>query len=192
MNTTVAPHEALYPLFLKVRGRTVLVVGGGGVAERKVASLLESGASIRLVAPEATAELQRLAGESRIEWRARPFSSSDADGAWLIVAATDDAAVQKRVAAAGEAGCTFVLAVDDPRHATAYGAALVRRPPFVVAISSSGATPALSRLVREIIEGALPGDDWIARAKELRGRWKAEGTPVNERFAALVRDFKGR
>jgi uroporphyrin-III C-methyltransferase/precorrin-2 dehydrogenase/sirohydrochlorin ferrochelatase len=190
--TTPAPDEALYPLFLKVRGRAVLVVGAGPAAERKVASLLESGALVRLVAPEATPELRRLAGEGRLEWRARPFEPADADGAWLIVAATGDVAVQASVAQTGEARATFVLAIDDPRHASAYGGAIVRRPPFVVAISSSGATPALSRLVREIIEAALPGDDWIARARELRARWKAEGTPMAERFAALVRDFKPR
>jgi siroheme synthase-like protein len=190
--TTPAPDEVLYPLFLKVRGRTVLVVGAGVVAERKVAALLESGASVRLIAPEATPELQRLAAGGRLEWRARAFAPADADGAWLIVAATDDPDVQARVAEAGEARTTFVLAVDDPRHASAYGGAIVRRPPFVVAISSSGASPALSRLVREIIEGALPGDEWVARAMELRARWKAQGTPMAERFAALLQDFKSR
>jgi siroheme synthase-like protein len=190
--TTPAPDEVLYPLFLRVRGRTVLVVGAGPVAERKVATLLESGASVRLVAPEATPELQRLAAGGQLEWRERAFDPADAEGAWLIVAATDDPDVQARVAKAGEARATFVLAVDDPRHASAYGGAIVRRPPFVVAISSSGATPALSRLVREIIEGALPGEDWVARAMELRARWKADGTPMAERFAALLRDFKSR
>jgi siroheme synthase-like protein len=190
--TTPAPDEVLYPLFLRVRGRTVLVVGAGPVAERKVATLLESGASVRLVAPEATPELQRLAAGGQLEWRERAFDPADAEGAWLIVAATDDPDVQARVAQAGEARATFVLAVDDPRHASAYGGAIVRRPPFVVAISSSGATPALSRLVREIIEGALPGEDWVARAMELRARWKADGTPMAERFAALLRDFKSR
>jgi siroheme synthase-like protein len=187
-----APDEALYPLFLKMRGRTVLVIGGGAVAERKVGALLESGAAVRLVALEATAELRRLAADGRLEWHARAFEPADADGAWLIVAATDDAAVQARAAETGEARSTFVLAVDDPGHATAYAGATVRRPPFVIAISSSGATPALTRLVREILEAALPGEDWIARAKELRARWKAERTPMGERFAALVRDFKSR
>ena len=191
MNTPAA-DEALYPLFLKVQGRTVLVVGGGVVAERKVAVLLESGASVRLVAPQATAGLRRLAAEGRLEWHTRPFAASDAEGAWLIVAATDDDAVQTQVAETGETHCRFVVAVDDPGHASAYSGAVVRRPPFVVAISSSGATPALTRLMREIVEAALPGDDWIARAKELRARWKAEGTPMGERFAALVRDFKNR
>jgi len=192
MNAAAPDEASLYPLFLKLRGRTVLVVGGGPVAERKVASLLESGAVIRLVAPETTPELRRLAADGRIEWHARGFDDADIDGAWLAIAATDISEVQARVAKAGEGHSTFVLAVDDPRHASAYGGAVVRRPPFLVAISSSGATPGLSRLIREIIEEVLPGDDWIGRAKELRDRWKADGTPPGERFADLVRDLKSR
>jgi uroporphyrin-III C-methyltransferase/precorrin-2 dehydrogenase/sirohydrochlorin ferrochelatase len=192
MKTPAAGDPALYPLFLKLTERQVLVVGGGAVAERKVAALLEAEAVVRIVAPEATPALRDLAAGGRVAWLARAFVEADADGAWLIVAATDDASVQARVAAAGHARATFVLAVDDPSHASAYGGAIVRRPPFLVAISSSGATPALSRLVREIIEAALPGDDWVARARELRARWKADGTPMGERFAALVRDFKSR
>ncbi len=191
MKTSAPDEAALHPLFLKLQGRAVLVVGGGAVAERKVSALLESQAAVRLVAPDATSRLRRLADERRLEWRPRPFEESDVDGVWLAVAATDDPQVQRRVADAAEARRTFVLAVDDPIHASAYGAAIVRRPPFIVAISSSGATPALSRLVREIIEGALPGEEWIARAKELRARWKADATPMGERFAMLVRDFKG-
>jgi uroporphyrin-III C-methyltransferase/precorrin-2 dehydrogenase/sirohydrochlorin ferrochelatase len=192
MKTPAAADPALYPLFLKLQGRRVLVVGGGAVAERKVAALLETEAVVRVVAPEATPLLRDLAAAGRVAWLGRSFEEADVDGAWLIVAATDDASVQTRVAAAGHARATFVLAVDDPSHASAYGGAVVRRPPFLVAISSSGATPALSRLVREIIESALPGDDWVARARELRARWKAEGMPMGERFAALLHDFKGR
>ena len=62
----------------------------------------------------------------------------------------------------------------------------MRRPPFLVAISSSGATPALTRLVREIIEQVLPGDAWIEHARALREKWIADGTPMGERFGDLV------
>jgi siroheme synthase (precorrin-2 oxidase/ferrochelatase) len=64
----------------------------------------------------------------------------------------------------------------------------VRRPPMVVAISSSGEAPALARLVREVVEHLLPGADWVEHAKELRVRWAAESTPMKDRFAQLVRD----
>ena len=136
--------------------------------------------------------MSRLAREGLVEWRERAFEDADADGAWLIVAATGDAQTQRRVAAVALDRRVFVLAVDDPANASAYFGATIRRPPFLVAISSSGATPALSRLLREIIEQTLPGDDWIARAKELRAQWLADGTPMGERFGALVREFKAR
>jgi siroheme synthase-like protein len=183
---------SLYPLFLKLEGRAVLVVGAGTVAERKIASLLEAGARVRVVAPSATAHLQKLAQEEVIEWIARPFVESDADGAWLLVAATSDATVQQRAAAAAEARKIFALAVDDPRNASAYSAAIVVRPPFTIAISSSGALPAVTRLLREVIEDLLPADDWIDRAKALRAQWMADKTPATDRFGELVRAFAAK
>jgi len=187
------PVEAsVYPLFLKLRDRLVLVVGAGEIAERKIRSLVQSGARVRVVSPDATAGVRRLAGEGAIEWVARPFDAADASEAWLLVAATGDADVQDRVAAAGEACRTFVLAVDDPSHASAYSGAVVRRPPFVIAISSSGATPALTRLLREVIEEVLPGEAWIEHARSLRARWLAEDTPMGERFGDLVRELAAK
>jgi uroporphyrin-III C-methyltransferase/precorrin-2 dehydrogenase/sirohydrochlorin ferrochelatase len=183
---------SLFPLFLKLDARPVLVVGAGPVAERKVASLLSAGARVRLVAPDATPELQRLAAEGVVAWSRRPFEPADMDEAWLVVAATGDAEVQRSVAVAGESRRVFVMAVDDPLNASAYAGAVVRRPPFLVAISSSGETPALTRLVREIIEQVLPGDEWIEHARALRERWIADGTPIGERFGSLVRELKER
>jgi siroheme synthase-like protein len=185
-------QASLYPLFLKLEGRTVLVVGAGAVGERKVLSLLAAHARVRVVAPDATPALQRLVGEGAIEWRARPFEDPDLDGVFLVVAATRDAAVQRRVAAAAEAARTFVVAVDDPSHASAYSGAVVERPPFTVAISSSGAAPALTRLLREVIEQVLPGETWVEHATRLRARWLSQGTPIADRFAELLREFKER
>ena len=68
----------------------------------------------------------------------------------------------------------------------------MRRPPFLIAISSSGATPALTRLVREIIEYVLPGDEWVEHAQRLRAKWLADGTPMAERFSQLVREWRDR
>jgi uroporphyrin-III C-methyltransferase / precorrin-2 dehydrogenase / sirohydrochlorin ferrochelatase len=187
-----AGEASLFPLFLKLDGRAVLVVGAGAMAERKVLSLLQAGAQVRLVAPEVTGELQRLATEGRLAWARRRFEESDLDEVWLVVAATGDAETQRRVAAGAEGRRVFLLAVDDPPNASAYSGAVVRRPPLLVAISSSGATPALTRLMREIIEQVLPGDEWVAHAKTLRERWLADGTPMGERFGSLVRELKDR
>jgi uroporphyrin-III C-methyltransferase/precorrin-2 dehydrogenase/sirohydrochlorin ferrochelatase len=177
---------------LKLDGRDVLVVGAGAIAERKVGALIEAGARVRLVAPEATPALRGLAEAGAIAWAARPFDDDDLEGAWLVVAATGVPEVQRRIAVAAEGRRVFLLAVDDPPNASAYSGAIVRRPPFLVAISSSGATPALTRLVRDIVEQVLPGDDWVEHAKALRAKWLADGTPMGERFGALVRDLQRR
>lgn len=183
-------ETSLLPLFLKLAGKTVLVVGAGSVAERKIESLLDAGARVRVVAPQATEGVQRLAREGRIEWQERPFDDADAADAWLAFAATSDAEVQARVARATSARFVFCVAVDDPTNASAYSGSLVRRPPFTVAISSGGATPALTRLVREVVENVLPEQDWVEHATRLRAKWLAEGTPMRDRFAELVRDVK--
>ncbi len=187
-----AGEIALYPLFLKLAGRRVLVVGAGAVAERKIASLLLARADVVVVAPAATAEVRRWAQEGAIAWHERPFEADDARGAWLIVAATSDAGVQQRASAAADARKVFVLAVDDVANATAYSGAIVRKAPFTVAISSSGEAPALTRLLREIIEQILPGDDWVEDAKRLRAAWVKDETPPSERFGLLVRAFAAR
>jgi siroheme synthase-like protein len=187
-----AGEPSPFPLFLKLAGRSVLVVGAGAMAERKVHSLLASGARVHIVAPDATAELQRLAREGLVAWTARRFENSDIDSTWLVIAATGQPETQRRVAAAADARRVFLLALDDPSNASAYSGAVVRRPPLQVAISSSGAAPALTRLLREIIEQVLPGEAWVEHARALRERWIADGTPMGERFGMLVRDLKER
>jgi len=189
------PDEAeaeLLPLFLKLEGRDVLVVGAGEIALRKIEALVQARARVRVVAPDATEGVKLLAQQGRVAWSQRGFEEADADGAWLVVAATSDAQVQVRAAAAAEGRHVFCLAVDDPANASAYSGAVVRRPPFAIAISSGGATPALTRLVREIVEQALPGDEWVEHARKLRDRWQKEGTPMADRFAQLLRELKAR
>ncbi len=188
-----APDQAgLYPLFLKLEGRSVLVVGAGAVAERKIASLLAAGARVRVVAPEATQGVRQLAHEGTLEWHSRPLEEGDVEGAWLVIAATSDPAAQRLAAGAAGSHRVFIVAVDDPANASAYSGAVVERAPFTVAISSSGATPALTRLLREIIEQLLPSDDWVEHAKRLRDKWRTHGTPMGDRFGDLVKAFKER
>jgi len=177
---------ALLPLFVRLSGRSVLVVGAGSVAERKLVELLDAGARVVVVSPEATPAVAELSSTGRVRWERRGFAEEDAVGRYLIVSATGDAAVQRAVFAAGEARSTFVLAIDDPDHGSAYGGAIVRRQPF----SSAAEAPALSRLLREIIEKILPEDRWVQAARALRARWKREGTPMGSRFEELVRSFR--
>jgi uroporphyrin-III C-methyltransferase/precorrin-2 dehydrogenase/sirohydrochlorin ferrochelatase len=177
----------LFPLFLKLAGRDVLVVGAGPIGASKARSLVEAGARVTVVAPAAEPEVRELAAAGALELALRAFVDSDVDGAWLVVAAaTPD--VNRAVAAAAEARRTFVLAVDDPASASAYGAGVVRRGGVTVAVSTDGRAPALAGLLREALEAVLPDElgSWTAEAERLRALWKAGGVPMAERRPLLL------
>jgi siroheme synthase-like protein len=178
----------LLPLFLRLEGRRVLVVGAGTVAARKIEALIAVGARVEVVAPSVNAEVEAMS----VTFHRRAFVESDVEGAWLVIAATNDSEVNARIASACESRRVFVNAVDDPPNASAYFGGLIRRGPFTIAISSRGEAPALTRLLREVIEGALPPDRWIAEARALRRKWKSEKTPMESRFAELVAAILGR
>jgi siroheme synthase-like protein len=179
----------LFPLFLRLDGRRVLVVGGGEVGERKTRELLAAGADVVVVTPRATAHLAREAKQGRIVLHRRVFTARDVDGAWLVIAATNDPVLNARIARAAGRRRVFVNAVDDPERCSALFGAIIRRPPFTVAISSTGEAPALSRLLRELLERFLPEERWVEHARTLRARWKAEKTPMASRFGELVSSF---
>lgn len=187
-----APSPQLLPLFLRLAGKPVLVVGAGPIAERKIEDLVLAGADVHVVAPAATAAVEALATSERIRHERRRFVASDVDGTWLVIAATNDPSVQAAVCGRADEARVISIAIDDPPNGTAYSASVIRRGPFTIAISSSGEAPALSRLLREVLEQALPDSEWIDAARELRGRWRREGVPMTSRFADLVRAFKER
>ena len=197
MSETSEPR-VLFPLFLEVKGRRILVVGGGAIAARKALDLLAAKGDVHVVAPDVSPELEEAARDARgaghggLTIARRPFEESDVDGAWLVMAATDDAAVQRRVATACKAVRVFCVAVDDPPNASAYGGAILRRGPITIAISTSGEAPALARLLREVLEQALPDEGFVEAARTLRERWKNEGTPMASRFGELVAAFAAR
>jgi siroheme synthase-like protein len=178
----------LFPLFLRLEGKDVLVVGGGEIAARKAIDLAEAGARVRIVAPEIHASIE----EARFNVERREFEDDDVEGAWLVVAATNRPEVQARVCAIADHARVFSIAVDDPPNGSANSASVLRRGGITVAIGSSGEAPALSRLLREVLEQALPEDAWVEAAKALRDKWKKDGTPMASRFADLVRAFKER
>ena len=177
----------LFPLFLKLGGRPVLLVGGGPVATAKARALDEAGARVTIVAPAITPELDALAVARGWQVQARSFVPADVDGAWLVIAAAP-AEVNREVGTAAEGARIFVVAVDDPAACTAYGAGVVRRAGVTIAISSGGDAPALTGLLREGIEAVLPEDldAWIAEARNARVVWRAEGVPLGERRPRLL------
>jgi uroporphyrin-III C-methyltransferase/precorrin-2 dehydrogenase/sirohydrochlorin ferrochelatase len=182
-----------FPLFADLRGRRVLLVGGGEVAERKARLLLEAGAHVEIVsrdivAPELAAwiaaplPLPRNAGEGRgegngqgpvtgtVHWLAREFDESQLEGAALVVAATSDAGLNERVATAARARHVLVNVVDDAARSSFIVPAIVDRSPLVVAISSGGVAPVLARLVRERLETLL--DESLGRLAGLLEHWR--------------------
>jgi uroporphyrin-III C-methyltransferase/precorrin-2 dehydrogenase/sirohydrochlorin ferrochelatase len=184
--------EPLLPLFLRVVGRKVVLVGGGPVAAGKYAALRASGARVTVVAPDVDPGLSDAAEVHR-----RAFQPADLDGAWLVVAAATPA-VNREVLAAAEERRIFVNAVDDPASATAYAGGVVRRGPVTLAISTGGEAPALAGLLREGLEALIPAemDAWLATAREARSRWKAAGVKMSERrpllLEALNQLYEGR
>lgn len=173
----------LFPLFLKLAGRRVLVVGAGPVAASKLAALLAAGADVTVVAPEVCPAVR----DQGVRIEERAFRETDLDGTWFAVAAATPE-VNAHVARAAAARQLFVNAVDDPPNATAYLGGVVRRDGVTIAISTSGEAPALAGLLREGVDAVLPPDlqRWTAAAREARRDWKARGVPMAERRPLLL------
>ena len=173
----------MFPAFLNLESRRVVVVGGGPVAASKLEALLAAGADVTVVAPDVRPEIERLG----VTILRRPFEEADLDGAWWVVAAAPKA-INRQVLAAAETRRVFVNAVDDPDHATAYLGGVVRRHGVTVAISTDGRAPALAGLLREALDAWLPGDldEWMSAADEARRTWKAEGVPMERRRPQLL------
>ncbi len=130
--------NGLYPLALVLRGRRVLVVGGGAVATRRVPALLDAGAEVVLVSPEVTPALRALADAGRLHWEPRRFVPSDVDGAWLVQAALDDRLAAAAVSAAAAERRVFCVRADDRFAASAWTPAVARHGPVTVAVIGGG------------------------------------------------------
>jgi uroporphyrin-III C-methyltransferase / precorrin-2 dehydrogenase / sirohydrochlorin ferrochelatase len=173
----------MYPAFLRLVGRRVVLVGGGAVAAAKLEGLLAAGATVTVVAPEIRPELER----SGVVLERRAFEPGDLDGAWWVVAAAPPG-VNRQVLEAAEARRVFVNAVDDPPNATAYLGGVVRRNDVTVAFSTGGRAPAMAGLLREAFDAWLPHDldRWMTAADEARREWKREGVPMEQRRPLLL------
>lgn len=144
------------PLFLDLNDRPCLVVGGGAVAARKLELLLAAGARIEIVAPALGAHTRRLVDEHGIPVQSRGFAPSDLDGRVLVIAATDDPAVNRQVFELGTARNMLVNSVDQPTISNVIFPAIVDRSPVIVAVSTGGRSPTLARTVRGWLEARLP------------------------------------
>jgi uroporphyrin-III C-methyltransferase/precorrin-2 dehydrogenase/sirohydrochlorin ferrochelatase len=173
----------LFPLFLKLRGRRVLLVGGGRVAAGKLNSLLDASALVTVVSPQIRPELDR-PGVSLLK---RPFTPADIDGVWFVIAAATPE-INRAVSRAAEERRIFVNAVDDPENATVYTGAVLRRGGVTLAVSTEGDAPAVAGLLREGLASLLPDDigRWIFLSRVLRRSWQAQSVPFEKRRPLLL------
>lgn len=156
-----------YPLFADLHGRCCVVVGGGPIAVQKIRMLRYYGAKVTVISPEASASLRTLARRGQVQHVARRFRVTDLRGAWLVVAATDDAATNQAVFEAATHRRIFCNAVDQPARCTFIVPAIVRRQPLTIAISTGGASPAMAKHLRRRI-GEQIGPEYPRMLRLLR------------------------
>jgi len=175
--------SGLYPAFLKLEARPVLLVGAGPVAASKLDGLLAAGAKVRVVAPEVRPEIER----APVELAKRAFVPADLDGVYFAIAAATPA-VNREVRLAAEERALFVNAVDDVENASLYLGGVLRRGGVTVAVSTDGRAPALAGLLREALEAVIPEEveAWVEEASRLRAQHKAEGLPMAARRPLLL------
>jgi precorrin-2 dehydrogenase/sirohydrochlorin ferrochelatase len=164
-----------YPAFLDLRGKLAVVVGGGEVAERRVDLLLSCGAIVKLISPSLTPALTRLFETNAIQVECRAFRSGDCDGAFLVLACTDDPDVNAVVAEQGEKAQALVNVADNPAICDFIVPSIVARGDLLVAISTGGASPALAKRLRREIE-RLAGPEYeelVSVLSDLRERVQA-------------------
>jgi precorrin-2 dehydrogenase / sirohydrochlorin ferrochelatase len=149
------PGLAGLPVNLLVRGRRVVVVGAGRIAARKIAPLLELGAVVEVVAPEAGDEVRAWADAGLVVLHQRAFAQDDLRDAWLALTATDDPAVNAAVHAAAQAGRVWVNIADDPANCSFTLVSVIRRADLVVTIGTGGRSPALAAHLRRVLEDEL-------------------------------------
>ena len=167
-----------FPIFLHIKGKPCLIVGGGDVAARKALQLLRAGAEVRVVAPALGEKLTALAGQHKMAQRSGRFEPADLEGCALVIAATDDNAVNRAVHAAALQKNIPVNVVDDPALCSFIMPAIVDRSPVLIAVSSGGAAPVLTRLLRARLETLIPAAYGSLAVLAARFREK-----VKQRFA---------
>jgi len=169
------PDLAGYPANLLVRGRRVVVVGGGRIAARKIEPLLEAGALVEVVSPEVGTEVRAWADAGRLVLHERAFRAGDLAGAWLALTATDDPVVNTAVHAAGESGRVWVNSADDPANCSFTLMSVIRRGDLVVSVGTGGRSSALAAHLRGRLQEEIGPEyetllDLLADAREeLRG-----------------------
>jgi len=176
-----------YPAHLDLRGCACVVIGGGEIGARKVATLLEAGARVTVVSPTLTPALADLAATREIVHHARPYRCGDLAGAWLAFAATGDEAVHAEIAAEAADARIFLNVVDRPRLCSFIVPAIVTRGPVTLSVSTGGASPALAKRLAGEVRAAF-GPEWGLAASVLGALRKRlpSGAATARAFTALA------
>jgi len=184
---------SLFPMFLKLEGRQVLVVGAGKVGAGKIAGLLDNGARVRVVAREATPAVRGWARDGRIELELRSFSVADLDGAFIAIVATASRDLNEFVYREAQTRGVLCNVVDVPEYCDFFYPAVVRRGDLQIAISTSGQSPSLAQKLRQQLEKQFsPGyAGWVAELGETRKLVQASDLP-NERKRELLQSLASK
>ncbi len=161
-----------YPILLDLKGRSVVVVGGGSVAERKVLSLIECSADITVISPDATPVLKELSRQKRIRLLKRDFTTDDLNGALMVIAATSNRKVNTAVSYEAKKRGILVNVVDVPEECSFIVPSVVQRGDLLIAISTSGKSPAMAKKIRMELE-SLYGKEYelfLSMMGEIRAR----------------------
>lgn len=180
---------SLFPAFIKLAQRPCLLVGAGEVALQKIPSLLTAEARVRVVAPRIHPEIAALEATGRLDITERSFAPEDLNGAFLVIAATDDPAVNAAVYEAAVERNILCNSVDDPPHCDFYFGSIVARGDLQIAISTAGESPALAQRLRKEIDALLPEElgAWLTETGRLRREVLARVEPGEERKQLLHR-----
>jgi precorrin-2 dehydrogenase / sirohydrochlorin ferrochelatase len=181
----------LYPIYLHLAGKRCLVVGGGQVAERKIATLLEYEANVLLVSPEVTSDLEHWADQKLITWRRGTFQPEDLLGIFLVFIATGDGVLNKAITALCREHGILVNAVDDPPNCDFYVPSILRRNSLCLAISTEGKSPLLAAKLRKELEDQITDEygEWVEILGSLRDEIKNSSLDWQEKkqlFETLV------
>jgi precorrin-2 dehydrogenase/sirohydrochlorin ferrochelatase len=184
---------SLFPIFLKLAARPCVVVGAGNIAESKIESLLLAEAQVTVIAPEALPRVREWAEAGQLIWKQREYAHGDLAGAFLAVAGTAIAAVNRGVFAEASAAGVLCNAVDDPPFCDFYFPSVVRRGELQIAISTAGESPALAQRLRKEINAQLPLDtgEWLMELGRLRREVTAV-EPVGEPRKLLLHELAQR
>ena len=143
-----------YPVYLNLRGRRCVIIGGGTVAEGKIARLLESGAEICVISPDATPGIRQFADGGAVRWEQRKYRDGDLESAFIAIAATNVREVNRLIFEEANQRGVMLNAVDDPPNCSFIAPSIVQRGPVTLAISTGGVSPALARKLRESLQSS--------------------------------------